>query len=220
MAITWLPNPITEFPPVERAEDDGLLAIGGDLSVESFRKAYQSGIFPWFGNEFPQPLWWAPPSRMVLYPGTHHVSRSNAKALKKSAFTCTVNQCFNELLQKCAETHIEKEGDTWMIPDMLTVYRELYQLGHAMSFEVWRDQELVGGLFGIHFGRVFHAESMFSVVSHASKLAFFTMSAVLQELGFTCVDCQMHTNHLSSLGCVEVDRQTYMEILAERKDWK
>jgi leucyl/phenylalanyl-tRNA--protein transferase len=199
------------FPPVEKADPDGLLAMGGDLSVNRLLLAYRSGIFPWFNEDEP-PMWWCPDPRFVLFPEELYISKSMKQLLKKNAFTVTVNKAFTEVIKACGETRKLKEG-TWITNEIIKAYNQLHQLGYAVSVEAWEDDELVGGLYGVKMGKLFFGESMFSKVSNASKYAFITYVQQLKEEGAVLVDCQVYTSHLESLGARMIDRKTFLSIL-------
>ncbi|WP_190810844.1 leucyl/phenylalanyl-tRNA--protein transferase [Flagellimonas sp. S3867] len=201
-----------EFPPVEMANDDGLLAVGGDLSPERLLLAYKNGIFPWF-NEDALILWWSPDPRMVLYPRDLKISKSMRKILRSSQFTLTQNTCFEQVLDNCAQVERKEQEGTWITPKMKSAYMELFNKGFAKSYEVWQDKELVGGLYGVDLGHVFCGESMFSTVANASKYAFIKMVEQLHEKNYKLIDCQVHTDHLESLGAKEIRRETFLKAL-------
>ena len=186
-----------EFPPVDTASEDGLLAVGGDLSPERLLLAYKNGIFPWF-NDDSLILWWAPDPRMILYPDKVKVSKSMRKVIRDGA---------------CAQIERKGQDGTWITPEMKTAYMNLCKKGHAKSFEVWEDGELVGGLYGVDLGHVFCGESMFSLRPNASKYAFIKMAREFGEKGYKIIDCQVHTNHLESMGAELVSRKNFLEIL-------
>lgn len=202
------------FPPVENADKDGLLAIGGDLSPERLLLAYNSGIFPWF-NEGSQILWWSPNPRMVLFPEEIKVSKSMRKILRGDQFRITKNQCFKEVIHNCATAKRKEQDGTWITEIMTNAYIKLQEQGIAVSYEVWEEDELVGGLYGIDLGNVFCGESMFSTKSNASKFAFIKLAQELQEKEYTLIDCQMYTEHLESLGAREIERESFMKLLKE-----
>ncbi len=202
------------FPPVINAHEDGLLAIGGDLSPERLLLAYESGIFPWF-NEGSQILWWSPNPRMVLFPEEVKISKSMRKVLKGNSFSITKNQCFKDVLINCATAKREGQDGTWITSEMINAYVKLHKLGKAVSYEVWENKELVGGLYGIDLGTVFCGESMFSTRSNASKFAFIKMAQELEENGYKLIDCQMYTPHLESLGAREIPRDNFISILKD-----
>lgn len=199
------------FPPVERANAEGLLAVGGDLSPARLILAYQNGIFPWF-NEDSLILWWSPDPRMVLFPEKIKISKSMQKVMKSDQFRLTQNTCFNEVLEKCSTTkRVDQEG-TWITDDMKKAYLKLHEKGYAKSYEVWEDDQLVGGLYGVDLGHVFCGESMFSTTSNASKLAFIKLAQEFQEKN-GLIDCQLYTKHLESLGAEEIPRADFLRFL-------
>jgi len=204
------------FPPVSEALEDppGLLALGGDLSIPRLLHAYQSGIFPWYTQGEPI-LWWAPSPRMVMAPNQIHISNSMRKFIRKTSLTVTFDHAFERVIGACSATlrNGQDSADSWIIDDMQAAYTQLYHAGYAHSVEVWRGQELVGGLYGIALGRMFFGESMFSTCDNSSKLAFITLAKQLTEWDFLLIDCQMHTNHLASLGAGEIDMQQFQEHL-------
>ncbi|WP_437396437.1 leucyl/phenylalanyl-tRNA--protein transferase [Flagellimonas lutimaris] len=201
-----------EFPPVDTATEDGLLAVGGDLSPERLLLAYKNGIFPWF-NDDSLILWWAPDPRMVLFPEKVKVSKSMRKVIRNGTFTLTQNTCFEEIMDYCAQIERKGQDGTWITPEMKMAYMNLYKKGYARSFEVWENEELVGGLYGVDLGHVFCGESMFSLRPNASKFAFIKMTQELGEKGYQIIDCQVHTNHLESLGAELIPRKEFVKIL-------
>ncbi|UII74542.1 leucyl/phenylalanyl-tRNA--protein transferase [Flagellimonas sp. HMM57] len=201
-----------EFPPVETANEDGLLAVGGDLSPQRLLLAYKNGIFPWF-NEDALILWWSPDPRMVLFPKKLRISKSMRKVIRKSDFILTQNACFDDVVEKCAKIKRKGQDGTWITNNMKSAYKELFELGFAKSFEVWKDNNLVGGLYGIDLGHVFCGESMFSTVANASKFAFIQLVAKLEKESYKLIDCQMHTDHLKSLGAETIPRDSFIKIL-------
>lgn len=200
------------FPPVEEASPEGILAVGGDLSTERLLLAYKSGIFPWFEEDEPI-LWWSPEERMVLFFEYLKISKSMRNVLNKSDFKVTFNKDFKAVITNCQNVKRIGQNGTWITDDMINAYCKLHELGFAKSVEVWKDNELVGGLYGIDLGDVFCGESMFSKVSNASKVAFITLAQKLEKSNYKLIDCQVHNNHLESLGCVEIDREEFMAIL-------
>jgi len=202
------------FPPVEKADDYGLLAIGGDLTVERLELAYKSGVFPWFEEDQPI-LWYSPNPRMVLFFEDLKISKSMKQLLKKKPFVITINSCFEEVIKNCASHKRKDQDSTWITTDMITAYTKLYKQGLALSVEVWQDQELVGGLYGIDLKdrKVFCGESMFSKVSNASKTAFIYMATYFKKKGYKFIDCQMYNDHLASLGATEILRTDFMRFL-------
>lgn len=198
------------FPPVNEALPDGLLAIGGDLSVERLLLAYSKGIFPWFDGDVP--MWWSPNPRFVLFPNELKVSKSMRSLIKKNAFTFTINNAFNKVIHACKTTSRQGQSGTWITSEVERSFIILHNLGFAHSAEVWLNNELVGGLYGIKLNKVFYGESMFSTVSNASKYAFIKYVEVLQNDGIELIDCQVHTQHLESLGARMIDRSEFLQL--------
>ncbi len=201
-----------EFPHVESANAEGLLAIGGDLSPKRLMLAYHNGIFPWF-NEDSLILWWSPDPRMVLFPNKIKISKSMRKVLTMDRFSLTKNKCFEAVLTCCACVKREGQHGTWITTDMKDAYLDLHRKGFAHSYEVWEGTELVGGLYGIDLGNVFCGESMFSRVANASKFAFIKLAQELEQKSYKLIDCQLYTNHLASLGGEEMSRRDFIKIL-------
>lgn len=199
------------FPPAELAEPDGLLAVGGDLSVARLILAYQSGVFPWYSDDTPI-LWYAPHERFVLYPHELRVSKSMQKIIKQNLFTVTHDSAFADVIQACSQIPRPDQDGTWITYDMKDAYIKLHQKGIAHSVEVWQDNELVGGAYGVAIGKVFCGESMFSKVSNASKVALITLC---QSQKYKLIDCQVYTEHLESMGARIISREEYMGILTE-----
>lgn len=200
------------FPPVEEAIEDGLLAVGGDLSTERLLLAYHNGIFPWFsGDELP--MWWCPDPRFVLFPDKLHVSKSMSGLLKKEAFEFTTNKAFSEVIYNCQQKEREGQDGTWITTEILEAYTKLHELGFAHSAEAWQDGRLVGGMYGIRLGKVFFGESMFSLVSNASKYAFISYVRQLKQEGVELIDCQVYTEHLESLGAIMIPRTDFIQKL-------
>jgi leucyl/phenylalanyl-tRNA--protein transferase len=205
------------FPPVTEANADGIIAIGGDLSPERLILAYKSGIFPWFENGEPI-IWWSPNPRMVLFLDELVVSKSMRNVLNQDLFTVTFNQNFREVISSCQKVKRNGQNGTWITNEMIEAYCELHQLGMAKSVEVWQNNELVGGLYGVDLGSVFCGESMFSVVSNASKVAFITLVNQLKSKNYKLLDCQVYNEHLESLGCREIERTEFMKFLTDLTD--
>lgn len=201
------------FPDVSLAErePDGLLAVGGDLSVTRLVNAYRNGIFPWFSEGDPI-LWWSPDPRTVLMPGEIRVSRSLRKTLRKGLFGVTMDRQFDTVVSACAGPRPGCDG-TWLVPEMVQGYQRLHRQGWAHSVEVWANGELVGGLYGVALGRAFFGESMFSRVSDASKVALVHLCRVLEDRGFGLVDCQVLTAHLVRMGAMQIPREQFIELL-------
>ena len=196
------------FPDPALAEEDGLLAIGGDLSTERLLIAYSNGIFPWFSEGEPI-LWYSPHKRCVIYPDKIKISKSMQKILNQEVFRITFNQAFAEVIRNCATTERKGQDGTWITNEMQDAYISLHQQGYAHSVEVWRAEQLVGGLYGLKVNRVFCGESMFSHVSNASKAALIFLS----KMNIDLIDCQLPNDHLMSLGAEMIDRELYMELL-------
>ena len=203
-----------EFPPVEYANDDGLLAVGGDLSVERLLLAYRNGIFPWFNQGSPI-FWWSPDPRMVLVPEKIRISKSMRKVLKSNHFHLTKNNCFEAVIDQCAQIRREGQQGTWITHDMKQAYLQLHPKGFAISYEVWENNSLVGGLYGVDLGHVFCGESMFSLVSNASKYAFIRLAQELGVKKYKLIDCQIYTEHLESLGAEPISRKLFLQRLRE-----
>lgn len=203
------------FPPVAHALTDpnGLLAAGGDLSPERLLEAYRNGIFPWFNHGDPI-LWWSPNPRMVLFPHAFKLSTSLNKTLKKACFKVTADHAFEQVVRACAAPR-KGESGTWIVEEMVAAYCELHRLGYAHSVEVWIDDELAGGLYGVAIGKMFYGESMFSRRTDGSKIAFAHMARQLERWGFGMIDCQMYTPHLASLGAREIPRAEFIARLQD-----
>jgi len=204
------------FPAVNNANDDGLLAMGGDLSLDTLVSAYRQGIFPWF-NEGQPVLWWSPDPRLVLFPDNIKISRSLRKKIKQRRFTVTCDQAFERVIQNCAVRERDRphsaDAETWITESMNQAYTELHRNGYAHSIEVWDQQTLVGGLYGVVLGKVFFGESMFSLVTDASKVALVHLCWWLQQHQFTIIDCQVSTDHLISMGAEQMSRRRFIEFL-------
>ncbi len=200
------------FPPSHLAIKEGLLAVGGDLSVERLLLAYRSGIFPWYSQGEPI-LWWSPDPRLVLYPEELKISRSLSRIMKKNIFRITFDQAFDKVIQACADVKRSYGEGTWITDEMKSAYCQLNRKGYAHSVEAWHENNLVGGLYGVSIGRAFFGESMFSTVSNASKVAFATFVQKLEQLEFKLIDCQVKTEHLLRFGAREVSRKTFIEQL-------
>ena len=200
------------FPPVNQANRDGILAIGGDLSMERLVLAYKSGIFPWFEDGDPI-IWWSPNPRMVLFLDELIISKSMRNILNRNSFTITFNQNFRDVISHCQQVKRDGQNGTWITNDMIEAYCKLHEIGTAKSVEVWQNGELVGGLYGIDLGTIFCGESMFSLVSNASKVAFIALVKQLKDKDYKLLDCQVYNPHLESLGCREIKREEFMSIL-------
>jgi leucyl/phenylalanyl-tRNA---protein transferase len=207
--VYYFVNEKLYFPPVENADEHGILAIGGDLSPERLLLAYRSGIFPWFNEEDPI-IWWSPDPRFVMFPSQLKVSKSMKQVIKKNVFHITFDHAFREVITACQTVKRHGQQGTWITEDMLESYYELHRLGFAHSVEAWRNGKLVGGLYGVSIGRAFFGESMFAKESNASKIAYITLVQKLEKLNFQMIDCQVYTEHLESLGAVEIPRQEFI----------
>ena len=201
------------FPHPSQALDEpnGLLAIGGNLNIETLLQAYRQGIFPWFSEGDPV-LWWSPAPRMVVRPGKMHVSRSLQKLVRQRKYRFTFDQAFEQVIYQCA---ICRPEGTWITQDMQQAYINMHRAGHAHSVEIWQDGELTGGLYGVAIGCIFFGESMFSIKPNASKLAFYHLTSSLADNGFQLVDCQMETDHLRSLGATTMERDDFLQQLQQ-----
>ena len=200
------------FPPVEEASYDGILAVGGDLSPERLLLAYQNGIFPWFDAEEPI-LWWSPSKRMVVAPSLYKVSKSIRNLLNQNLFEITFNQDFRAVITNCQQSKRKDQHGTWISDDLIESYVKLHEMNLAQSVEVWQNEELVGGLYGVDLGTIFCGESMFSKVSNASKIAFISLVNYLRENDYKLLDCQVHNDHLEKLGAFEISREVFMRVL-------
>ncbi|GAA4950112.1 leucyl/phenylalanyl-tRNA--protein transferase [Algibacter agarivorans] len=198
------------FPNVNEASPEGILAIGGDLSVDRLVLAYKSGIFPWFETDQPI-LWWSPDPRFVLFPEKLKVSKSMKQVLRKKDYTVTVSKAFNDVINECSKVKRNGQNDTWITNNMIEAYLKLHELGYAKSVEVWREGVLVAGLYGVDLGNgVFCGESMFTKESNASKVGFIKF---IQNTNYKLIDCQVYTSHLESLGAEAISRDDFLKYL-------
>ena len=197
------------FPPVHLAEPDGLLAMGGDLSPERLMIAYRNGIFPWYEGD--RVLWWSPDPRFVLFPNELKVSKSAQALFKKKAFDFSINKAFEKVIDSCKTIDRKGQTGTWITREMKDAYIKMHVLGYAHSAEVWKDGELLGGLYGIRIGKCFFGESMFSKASNASKYAFISYVQYLRQEGIEIIDCQVYTEYLESFGARMISRQEFLE---------
>ncbi len=205
------------FPHPSLANEDGVLAIGGDLSVERLHLAYRNGIFPWFEDGDPI-VWWSPNPRMVLYPHKLKVSKSMRNVINQNKYSITFDKSFSEVIDNCKSISRNNQDGTWITPNMKRAYVDLHNRGIAHSVEVWEGEELVGGLYGVNIGKVFCGESMFSKKSNTSKLAFISLVRKLEEENYFMIDCQLYTDHLASLGAEEIDRDKFLSDLNDYRD--
>jgi leucyl/phenylalanyl-tRNA---protein transferase len=201
------------FPPPWLAHPDGLLCIGGDLSVQRILLAYENGIFPWFAENEPI-LWWSPDPRLVLFPGNIKISKSLRKTIRKKEFEITVDQAFEETIRSCAKPRKKRDTGTWLVEKMIEAYIRLHKSGFAHSVETWKDGRLVGGLYGISLGGVFFGESMFAFQNNASKVALTALTCHLTQYNYDLIDCQVKTDHLISMGAAEIPRKIFLNIIS------
>tara|TARA_B100000953_G_scaffold145791_1_gene120647 strand:- start:8369 stop:9007 length:639 start_codon:yes stop_codon:yes gene_type:complete len=207
-------GPGQKFPPVELADEDGFLAVTRELSIDRIQEAYHLGIFPWYSEGQPV-LWWSPDPRMVLFPEELKISKSMRPYLNKNKFQITFNQDFEAVIDHCGKVFRKGQDGTWITPEIKKSYLELHRMGIAISAEVWDENNLVGGLYGIYLRekKLFCGESMFANVSNASKFGFIKMVQKLQEEGVRLIDCQVYTDHLASLGAQEIPREEFLSYL-------
>jgi leucyl/phenylalanyl-tRNA--protein transferase len=212
--LHWLKptDPPDSFPDPDLAltSPDGLLAVGGDLSVPRLLAAYGDGIFPWYQDDQPI-LWWSPDPRAVLFPAELHISRRLRRTLRQGRFSVSMDMDFSGVISGCADSR--SETGTWITPEMADAYISLHTQGHAHSIEIWTENELVGGLYGVNIGRVFFGESMFSAADDASKIAIVHLVSVCREFGIQLIDCQVASAHLASLGSRQIARNTFRDLL-------
>ena len=211
MPVYQLTNAL-RFPHPERANPDGLLALGGDLSIDRLLLAYRLGIFPWYEEDTPI-LWWSPPQRCIMAPAEFHVSRSLHRLLRQGRFDVTFDEAFTEVIRACADSRIEQGQGTWIVSEMIEAYCALHEAGFAHSVEVWVGKRLVGGIYGVSLGRAFFGESMFKYETNASKVAFATLSQQLHAWEFTLIDCQIINPHLQRLGGYTISRKEFLRRL-------
>ena len=217
MPVYWLDEQNINFPHPSHADDDGVLAVGGDLSPQRLVVAYSNGIFPWFNPNDPI-IWWSPDPRFVLYPQDLKVSKSMRPYFNQKKFQLTVDQHFETVMRACQQQKRKGQGGgTWITENMVAAYVELHELGLAHSVEVWQDGNLVGGLYGVALGKVFFGESMFSKVSNASKFGFISLVRKLIEWDYDLIDCQQETPHLKSLGAKGIARTDFLSLLEQNK---
>lgn len=205
---------LIKFPQAHHADVDGLLAIGGDLSVDRLLEAYNNGIFPWYNIDQPI-LWFSPNPRTVLFPEELRISKSMHQFIRKNEFKVTFNKAFENVIHNCANIKRPEQEDTWITDEMKKAYTKLHELGYVISVEVWKNVALVGGLYGVWLEdkKIFCGESMFSIVSNASKYGFIKLIAWLAQKGVRLVDCQVYTDHMASLGAREIPREEFLKFL-------
>ena len=204
------------FPPVSTASKEGVVAIGGSLTIERLLEAYSKGIFPWYDQPRSPLIWWSPDPRMVVPPTQVKITKSMRSILNKNVFTVTFNKAFETVIIQCATIKRKDEQGTWIHPEMISAYTQLHKIGKAVSVEVWHQNDLVGGLYGVDMGHVFCGESMFASMANASKVAFIALAQNLAQKNYALIDCQLYTEHLFSLGAREVPRDYFLEILLQR----
>lgn len=222
MPIYLLPDDELVFPSPHLASEEGILAVGGDLSPARLLLAYRQGIFPWYNPGEPI-LWWSPDPRFVLYPSELRIAKSMRPYFNQQKFKVTYDQAFPEVMQACQVRAAEKERrqrsiGSWITSDMVKAYTQLYHMGYAHSVEVWEEEQLVGGLYGLALGKVFFGESMFTRVSNASKFGFISLVQKLESENFALIDCQQETRHLASLGARSISRRSFLEELDKHID--
>ncbi|WP_448565262.1 leucyl/phenylalanyl-tRNA--protein transferase [Thalassotalea ganghwensis] len=212
LPLTWLEHNNLNFPPLEQAlaEPNGLLAVGGNLSVERLKVAYNLGVFPWFNQGEPI-LWWYPSTRAVILTNALHVNKTTRKFLKKSPYQISINKAFDEVIQNCSNAPFRKEG-TWISPMMKKAYIQLHQHGYAHSIEIWDNSRLVGGLYGVAINGFFSGESMFYQKDNASKLALIALNHLLRQANIPMIDCQLNNHFLASMGCDEISLDKFCQL--------
>ncbi len=216
--VSWLNPLLLDFPDPEKVDSDGVIAIGGDMTPERLLSAYKNGIFPWYNIGYEPILWWSPDPRMVLFPDELKVSKSMRPLFNQKKFRITYNQYFEKIMRNCMNTNREGQGGSWINEEMIEAYTALNHWGFAHSVEVWEGDDLVGGLYGVSWGRVFFGESMFASKSNASKFGFISFVQKLKALGFQLIDCQQETGHLTSLGGKIIPRSDFLKIIKTNKD--
>ncbi|WP_028974118.1 leucyl/phenylalanyl-tRNA--protein transferase [Spirochaeta cellobiosiphila] len=203
-----------QFPHPNTATSEGVVAVGGNLSPGMLLSAYKQGIFPWFSPDEPL-LWWSPDPRFVLYPQHLHISKSMKKVLRKGVYDISFDTAFDQVIKNCSNVYRPGQPGTWITDDMESAYNKFHELGYAHSVEAWDDKgNLCGGLYGVSLGRYFFGESMFALAPNASKAAFITLVKTLEQQGLFCIDCQVHTEHLESLGAQHIKRDDFLEELS------
>ena len=206
-------TPETHFPSANTASAEGLVAVGGKITPIRVLSAYRQGIFPWYSDDQPV-LWWSPEPRAILYPGQIKISRSLRKTLHKGLFRVTADQAFSDVIRNCAGPRRNSpEGGTWITPEMMKTYIQLHQRGYGHSIEVWKEDKLVGGLYGLALGSAFFGESMFSRVADASKVAMVYLARYAESHDIDLIDCQLPTEHLASMGAINITRKKYLSLL-------
>ncbi|NVK28408.1 MAG: leucyl/phenylalanyl-tRNA--protein transferase [Flavobacteriia bacterium] len=197
------------LPPVDTADEEGMLAIGGELTPKRLFEAYSNGIFPWYSEDMPV-MWWSPDPRMVLYPSKLKVQRSMRPLLNKGEFRVSMNSAFQDVIRRCAEADRPDQDGTWIVEDLVEAYTEWHEMGYVHSFESWKNEELVGGFYGVRIGGVFYGESMFADAPNASKFAFIKGVRWMESQGIQLIDCQMETEHLKRFGAELISRESFI----------
>lgn len=210
----WLHSDQQPLPPVSEADPEGLVAVGGTLSIPRLEEAYRKGIFPWYSEDQPV-LWWSPDPRMILFPSDLKIQKSMRPLLNQGTFRVTVNRCFDEVISNCARVPRKDQWGTWILDELQEVYSQWHKKGRVHSFESWEQDELVGGFYGVQIGKVFFGESMFALKPNASKYAFIKGVQWLAEMGIELIDCQQETHHLKRFGAITVPRNDFISYLSE-----
>ncbi|MEY4937576.1 MAG: hypothetical protein RIS64_3935 [Bacteroidota bacterium] len=217
MPVFWLDPDRIEFPNPHFANEDGIVAIGGDLSPERLLLAYRIGLFPWFNEDEPI-LWWSLDPRLVLFPKDLYIAKSMRPYFNQQKFKVTFDRHFEQVVRACQQKNRKgQQNGTWISEDIVHAYTRMHALGYAHSVEVWQGEDLVGGLYGMAIGKVFFGESMFAEVSNASKVGFITLVQQLTALGYCMIDCQQQTQHLTSMGATPIKRSLFMKILKKNE---
>ncbi len=213
MQLITADTPETQFPSPNSASEEGLVAVGGEITTKRVLSAYRQGIFPWYSEDQPV-LWWSPEPRAILYPDGIKISRSLKKTLRRSKYSITADTAFSQVVKACAGPRTQSPtGGTWITAEMMDTYNRLHQLGYGHSIEVWDQEKLVGGLYGLSLGSAFFGESMFSHRPDASKLALVSLAKFSKSSGIDFIDCQLPTDHLASMGAINISRKEYLKIL-------
>ncbi len=213
MQLITADTPETQFPSPNSASEEGLVAVGGEITTKRVLSAYRQGIFPWYSEDQPV-LWWSPEPRAILYPDEIKISRSLKKTLRHSNLSITADTVFSEVVKACAGPRTQSPtGGTWITDKMIQTYNRLHQLGYGHSIEVWNEERLVGGLYGLSLGAAFFGESMFSHQTDASKLALVYLARFSESSGIDFIDCQLPTDHLTSMGAINISRKEYLRML-------
>ncbi len=216
MPIQFITHPKQNFPHPELADERGILAIGGDLSIDRLITAYSFGIFPWYSQDDPI-IWWCPEPRFVLYPDKLKVSKSMRPYFNQKKYHVSFDTFFPHVVKACQKIRRDGQEGTWITNDMFEAYCALHERGYAHSVEVWKGDKLAGGLYGVSLGKMFFGESMFSLAPNASKFALISLTRRLIERGFTLIDCQQETDHLRSMGAENISRKNFLNLLRKNR---